>query len=75
MTPTNSLGLDKLQPERKPNKTSRFSEDEWAQIKAGRERGLAWRQIHETTGKRYKNEGALANAFQAWKKGATARQS
>ena len=70
MTPTNSLGLDKLQPERRPGKVSRCTEDEWEQVEAARERGLSWRQIHEVV-KRYKSSSAMSNAFQVWKKGRT----
>lgn len=54
------LGLDKIEPAR-AGKASKFTDDEWRQIDAARDRGVSWEQIHDHT-KRYPNKASLVNA-------------
>lgn len=65
--PSNSLGLNQLEPAGRSTGRSLFTDDEWQQIERARDRKVSWSQIQSHTG-RYKTANTLNSSFRAWKK-------
>jgi hypothetical protein len=61
---TNSLGLDKLKPDRPPG----FSDDEMEQVTAALDSGVTYVQIYEHTKPRYASVETLRNSHKYWKR-------
>ena len=65
--PRDTLGLAKLVPRGRGYREPLFTDEEWEEVAAARERGVSWPQIQDVT-KRFKNHQALSGSFTTWKR-------